>query len=244
MDIPQHSSETPLIGTPKADFSAVPHTSVWGHLSMSDCKNSKKSGSRHALGGCIFPKAAHCRPQPLPQRTNRQRQGEPAGPHLRRCKTTKKVECAIFRRGIPHPVSGIAHYADNAPGRASEATATILAPKYRKNGASAFQRHIRTVFRQFLPGNWETSDFLRANIRGFASKVRRFVAKKSDVFGAFPPFFRPFFAVFCRFQRQKCPETMVNDYSDLHYFDIHALQNAIILPFFRAGRDAGHCQNF
>ena len=122
--------------------------------------------------------------------------------------------------------------------------APSLPPKYRKNGASVFQRHIRTVFRQFLPGNWETSDFLRANIRGFASKVRRFVAKKSDVFGAFPPFFRPFFAVFCRFQRQKCPETMVNDYSDLHYFDIHALQNAIILPFFRAGRDAGHCQNF
>ena len=180
---------------------------------MSPCKNSKKSGSRHALGGCIFPKAAHCRPQPLSQRTNRQRQGEPAGPHLRRCKTAKKVECAIFRRGIPHPVSGIAHYADNAPGRASEATSTIPAPKYRKNGASVFQRHICTVFRQFPAGKTKTSDFSGTNIRGFASKVRRFVPKKSDVSDAFSHLFRLFFAVFCRFQRQKCPETMVNDYS-------------------------------
>ena len=156
----------------------------------------------------------------------------------------KKVECAIFRRGIPHPVSGIAHYADNAPRRASEATGTILAPKYRKNGASAFQRHICTVFRQFPAGKTKTSDFSGTNIRGFASKVRRFVAKKSDVSDAFSHLFRLFFAVFCRFQRQKCPETMVSGYSTPLRFDIQTLQNVTILPFFRAGRDAGHCQNF
>ena len=159
-------------------------------------------------------------------------------------KRQKKVECAIFRRGIPHPVSGIAHYADNAPGRASEATSTIPAPKYRKNGASVFQRHICTVFRQFPAGKTKTSDFSGTNIRGFASKVRRFVAKKSDVSDAFSHLFRLFFAVFCRFQRQKCPETMVSGYSTPLRFDIQTLQNVTILPFFRAGRDAGHCQNF
>ena len=46
-----------------------------------------------------------------------------------------------------------------------------------------FHRDIYAVFGRFPSGKTKTSDFLRANIRGFVSKVRMFMPKKSDVFG-------------------------------------------------------------
>ena len=54
-------------------------------------------------------------------------------------------------------------------------------PKYRKNEASAFYAQFRLFSASFPPGKVETSDFFGQKYGGFASKVRRFYAKKSDV---------------------------------------------------------------
>ena len=75
---------------------------------------------------------------------------------------------------------------------ASEATTPCFAPKYRKIGN-------RGIFAPFAAGKPETSDFFATKYGGFAWKVRRFVPKKSDVFGHktrhfmnFPPHFFSF----------------------------------------------------
>ena len=75
---------------------------------------------------------------------------------------------------------------------ASEATTPCFAPKYRKIGN-------RGIFATFPAGKPETSDFFATKYGGFAWKVRRFVPKKSDVFGHktrhfmnFPPHFFSF----------------------------------------------------
>ena len=75
---------------------------------------------------------------------------------------------------------------------ASEATTPCFAPKYRKIGN-------RGIFAPFRAGKPETSDFFATKYGGFAWKVRRFVPKKSDVFGHktrhfmnFPPHFFSF----------------------------------------------------
>ena len=99
--------------------------------------------------------------------------------------------CNIFRRrfsglpSLPPPVV-------NGLRMASEATTPCFAPKYRKIGN-------RGIFATFPAGKPETSDFFATKYGGFAWKVRRFVPKKSDVFGHktrhfmnFPPHFFSF----------------------------------------------------
>ena len=99
--------------------------------------------------------------------------------------------CNIFRRrfsglpSLPPPVV-------NGLRMASEATTPCFAPKYRKIGN-------RGIFAPFPAGKPETSDFFATKYGGFAWKVRRFVPKKSDVFGHktrhfmnFPPHFFSF----------------------------------------------------
>ena len=72
-------------------------------------------------------------------------------------------------------------------------------PKYRKNEALDFYAQFRLFSAGFPPGKVETSDFSTTKYGGFAEKVRRFVPKKSDVFGHktrhfmnFPPHFFSF----------------------------------------------------
>ena len=109
---------------------------------------------------------------------------------------------ALFSATAFHrPFSGIAHRAITPrEGRRDPWSPSmgpkiphIQVPKFRKSEHLPFQGDFPTFFRHFPSGNGETSDFFEANIRGFASKVRRFGYKKSDVFGTFPRFLPSFF---------------------------------------------------
>ena len=120
----------------------------------------------------------------------------------------------------------------------------IQVPKFRKSEHQPFQGDIPTFFRHFPSGNGETSDFFEANIRGFASKVRRFGYKKSDVFGTFPRFLPSFFHAPAGSARQKRCRNPGALPHPAPQFAIYALQNTRIRLVFRAGRDTAHCHHF
>ena len=106
--------------------------------------------------------------------------------------------CNIFHR-LFFDVSCCPSRVVNGPRMASEATTPCLVLKYRKNEALDFYAQFRLFSAGFPPGKVETSDFFATKYGGFAQKVRRFVPKKSDVFGHktrhfmnFPPHFFSF----------------------------------------------------
>ena len=101
-------------------------------------------------------------------------------------------ECAIFSDARFPDASSLPNPVVNALRRASEATTPCFGPKYRKIGD-------RGIFAAFPAGKQETSDFFATKYGGFASKVRRFVPKKSDVFGPKTRHFFEFFAAFFSF---------------------------------------------
>ena len=90
--------------------------------------------------------------------------------------------CNIFHR-LFFDVSCCPSRVVNGPRMASEATTPCLVLKYRKNEALDFYAQFRLFSAGFPPGKVETSDFSTTKYGGFAQKVRRFVPKKSDVFG-------------------------------------------------------------
>lgn len=156
----------------------------------------------------------------------------------------RNVECAIFCKRVSQPFLGSLKEEDNAPRRPSEVTDTILALKYRKIGALGFWGTSSGVFGHFSGGKTKTSDFFRANIRGFASKVRMFMPKKSDVFSAFSRLFRPISAIWwCAVRLNGAKSGMCHHYRSL-YFVMYMLQNARFWSVFSAGRDTAYCQNF
>ena len=89
--------------------------------------------------------------------------------------------CNIFHR-LFFDVSCCPSRVVNGPRMASEATTPCLVLKYRKNEALDFYAQFRLFSAGFPPGKVETSDFFGQKYGGFTSKVRMFVAKKSDVF--------------------------------------------------------------
>lgn len=88
--------------------------------------------------------------------------------------------CNIFYR-LFFDVSCCPSRVVNGPRMASEATTPCLVLKYRKNEALDFYAQFRLFSAGFPPGKVETSDFFGQKHGGFTSKVRMFVAKKSDV---------------------------------------------------------------
>ena len=98
-------------------------------------------------------------------------------------------ECAIFCKRVSQPFLGSLKEEDNAPRRPSEATMTSYGPKYRKFGAVGFYGGFTVFFHGFAAGKVKTSDFFETKFRCFASKVRRFMPKKSDVFAKKSPHF-------------------------------------------------------
>ena len=77
---------------------------------------------------------------------------------------------------------------------------TSFGPKYRKFGAVAFYGGFTVFFHGLAAGKVKTSDFFEAKFRCFASKVRRFMPKKSDVFAKkvrISRLFCRFFDLFC-----------------------------------------------
>ena len=87
----------------------------------------------------------------------------------------ERGECAIFCRRVLKLSFGGLQGADNAPGRASEATVTILAPKYCKSGASGFSSGYLRVFRAFSVRKNE-------NIGLLEGKHPRFCLESADVY--------------------------------------------------------------
>lgn len=73
----------------------------------------------------------------------------------------------------------------NGPRRASEATTAYPASKYRKIGE-------RGILATFPAGKHETSDFFATNYGCLPWKIRKFVAKKPDVFALKHGIFRRF----------------------------------------------------
>ena len=109
-------------------------------------------------------------------------------------------ECAIFPLSAFLGPLPVIEGRDNAPRRLSEATMTSYGPKYRKFGAVGFYGGFTVFFHGFAAGKVKTSDFFEAKFRCFASKVRRFMPKKSDVFAKkvrIPRLFCRFFDLFC-----------------------------------------------
>ena len=98
-------------------------------------------------------------------------------------------ECAIFPLSAFLGPLPVIEGRDNAPRRPSEATMTSYGPKYRKFGAVGFYGGFTVFFHGFAAGKVKTSDFFEAKFRCFASKVRRFMPKKSDVFAKKSPHF-------------------------------------------------------
>ena len=109
-------------------------------------------------------------------------------------------ECAIFPLSAFLGPLPVIEGRDNAPRRPSEATMTSYGPKYRKFGAVGFYGGFTVFFHGFAAGKVKTSDFFEAKFRCFASKVRRFMPKKSDVFAKkvrISSLFCRFFDLFC-----------------------------------------------
>ena len=109
-------------------------------------------------------------------------------------------ECAIFPLSAFLGPLPVIEGRDNAPRRPSEATMTSYGPKYRKFGAVGFYGGFTVFFHGFAAGKVKTSDFFEAKFRCFASKVRRFMPKKSDVFAKkvrISRLFCRFFDLFC-----------------------------------------------
>ena len=109
-------------------------------------------------------------------------------------------ECAIFPLSAFLGPLPVIEGRDNAPRRLSEATMTSYGPKYRKFGAVGFYGGFTVFFHGFAAGIVKTSDFFEAKFRCFASKVRRFMPKKSDVFAKkvrISRLFCRFFDLFC-----------------------------------------------
>ena len=98
-------------------------------------------------------------------------------------------ECAIFPLSAFLGPLPVIEGRDNAPRRPSEATMTSYGPKYRKFGAVGFYGGFTVFFHGFAAGKVKTSDFFETKFRCFASKVRRFMPKKSDVFAKKSPHF-------------------------------------------------------
>ena len=126
--------------------------------------------------------------------------------------------CNIFRRrfsgvpSLPPPVV-------NGLRMGSEATTPCFAPKYRKIGN-------RGIFATFPAGKPETSDFFATKYGGFASKVRMFLSKKSDVFEPKYGILRHFLPCFFSFLPQNLMKSA--DIHTLRYYRIDnmRLQNA------------------
>ena len=130
-------------------------------------------------------------------------------------------ECAIFSDARFPDASSLPNPVVNALRRATEATTPSLGPKYRKIGN-------RGIFAAFPAGKPETSDFFATKYGGFASKVRRFVPKKSDVFGPKTRHFlnfSPHFLVFCREIRGILPISIHTDSTKLATLDSKTAKN-------------------
>ena len=144
--------------------------------------------------------------------------------------------CNIFRRrfsglpSLPPPVV-------NGLRMASEATTPCFAPKYRKIGN-------RGIFATFPAGKPETSDFFATKYGGFAWKVRRFVPKKSDVFGHKTRHFMNLPTHFFSFLPRNPMNSTVIGMCLSHTIDNTGWQNNKIRSKIRSKRDAMPCQNF
>ena len=126
--------------------------------------------------------------------------------------------CNIFQQ--PFSVGfGLPKAVVNGLRMASEATTPCFAPKYRKIGN-------RGIFATFPAGKPETSDFFATKYGGFASKVRMFLSKKSDVFEPKYGILRHFLPCFFSF----LPQNLMNsaEIHTLRYYRIDniGLQNA------------------
>lgn len=85
----------------------------------------------------------------------------------------------------------------NALRRPSEATTPWLVRIFCITRSSGGFPHYGAFFRRFPFGIRKTSDFFKAKFRGFASKVRMFVPKKSGVFDPKNGIFHTFSPLFC-----------------------------------------------
>ena len=146
-------------------------------------------------------------------------------------------ECAIFRAGFPHSVSGPWRAVPIDPRRATEATATSPSLKYCKIRIQGF-------LRGFPAGRMKTSDFLRTKYGCLPTKVRMFCVEKSDVFEAKTAKIRTF-----------CPHNLHFSKGNGHFspffrkkrnpnIGITTLQNVGKQPRFRSGTVTEVCQHF
>ena len=146
-------------------------------------------------------------------------------------------ECAIFRTGIPHGISGPWRAVPIDPRRATEVTATSPGLKYCKIRIQGF-------LRGFPAGRMKTSDFLRTKYGCLPTKVRMFCVEKSDVFEAKTAKIRTF-----------CPHNLHFSKGNGHFspfyrekrnpnIGITTLQNIEKQPHFRSGTVAEVCQHF
>ena len=128
--------------------------------------------------------------------------------------------CNIFHR-LFFDVSCCPSRVVNGPRMASEATTPCLVLKYRKNEALDFYAQFRLFSAGFPPGKVETSDFFGQKHGGFTSKVRMFVAKKSDVLrrkhGHFS-IFLPSFLHFLRSKQSDYPVSSVTRHHQIVYY--------------------------
>ena len=198
--LPYGSALSPRRSAPLR-FCSLVHSCRGGTVAEASAKISKISGWQHDLVDVFSPKGEHCRPQTL---RNVQTDNDTGMLQDRICvaaKGKRLLRAQFSVTAFHRPFSGIAHRAitpregRRAPWSPSMGPKIphIQVPKFRKSEHLPFQGDFPTFFRHFPSGNGETSDFFEANIRGFASKVRRFGYKKSDVFGTFPRFLPSFF---------------------------------------------------
>ena len=198
--LPYGSALSPKRSAPLR-FCSLVHSCRGGTVAEASAKISKISGWRHDLADVFSPKGEHCRPQTL---RNVQTDNDTGMLQDRICvaaKGKRLLRAQFSVTAFHRPFSGIAHRVitpregRRAPWSPSMGPKIphIQVPKFRKSEHLPFQGDFPTFFRHFPSGNGETSDFFEANIRGFASKVRRFGYKKSDVFGTFPRFLPSFF---------------------------------------------------
>ena len=99
------------------------------------------------------------------------------------------LQCAIFSAVYRWDALGWAEGVANASRRASEATTTGLAPKYRKIRPIGLLRGFLPENAPFAAEKSKTSDFFEGNIRTFCMKVPYFCLEKSDVFASKTRFF-------------------------------------------------------
>ena len=198
--LPYGSALSPRRSAPLR-FCSLVHSCRGGTVAEASAKISKISGWQHDLVDVFSPKGEHCRPQTL---RNVQTDNDTGMLQDRICvaaKGKRLLRAQFCATAFHRPFSGIAHRAITPrEGRRKPWSPSmghkipqIQVPKFRKSEHLPFQGDSPTFFRHFPSGNGETSDFFEANIRGFASKVRRFGYKKSDVFGTFPRFLPSFF---------------------------------------------------